>query len=237
MAYKTIKESFWTDPKVKKLSPYDKLLFIYLITNPHAHYSGIYYMPLILIEDETGLKMDAIKKGLTTLQDGGFVKFDKELNIIWIVKMAKHQIAHGNQKNITNGISKHLTTLHNSLLIKDYLKFYGDLDIDFTIPSGWDGYVMVMSSVTDSDSDSDSEKKRIIKETKVFRIPQLSEVESYCIERNNYVNAEKFHDFYTANGWRVGKNSMKDWKAAVRTWEKSDFTTKEDLTVNKIGRW
>ncbi len=50
-------------------------------------------------------------------------------------------------------------------------------------------------------------------------IPSLSEVESYCRERRNQVNPQRFMDFYTANGWRVGKNPMKDWKAAVRSWE------------------
>jgi hypothetical protein len=56
---------------------------------------------------------------------------------------------------------------------------------------------------------------------KRFTPPTLDEVKAYCIERNNNVDAERFIDYYTSNGWKVGKNSMKDWKAAVRTWEKS----------------
>ena len=57
-----------------------------------------------------------------------------------------------------------------------------------------------------------------------FTPPTLDEVKAYCEERGNRVNAERFIDYYTSNGWKVGKNSMKDWKAAVRTWEKSDDT-------------
>ena len=49
--------------------------------------------------------------------------------------------------------------------------------------------------------------------------PSLEEIESYCRERGNSVNAQRFLDFYTANGWRIGKVLMKDWKAAVRSWE------------------
>ena len=49
--------------------------------------------------------------------------------------------------------------------------------------------------------------------------PSLGEIESYCRERGNSVNAQRFLDFYTANGWRIGKVPMKDWKAAVRSWE------------------
>ena len=52
-----------------------------------------------------------------------------------------------------------------------------------------------------------------------FAPPTLSEVQAYCKERNNNVNAETFVNFYQSKDWYVGKNKMKDWKAAVRTWE------------------
>lgn len=44
----------------------------------------------------------------------------------------------------------------------------------------------------------------------------------YCEERHNDVDPEAFIAFYESNGWKVGKNSMKDWRAAVRTWEKRE---------------
>ena len=55
-----------------------------------------------------------------------------------------------------------------------------------------------------------------------FIKPTVDEVKAYCEERKNNVDAERFVDYYTANGWRVGKGPMKDWKAAVRTWEKGE---------------
>ena len=60
---------------------------------------------------------------------------------------------------------------------------------------------------------------------KRFTPPTLEEVTAYCIERNNNVDAQHFIDYYTSNGWLVGKNKMKDWKAAVRTWERNDFNS------------
>ncbi len=54
-----------------------------------------------------------------------------------------------------------------------------------------------------------------------FVIPTLKQVAAYCRERNNTIDAVHFMDHYKSNGWKVGKNSMKDWKAAVRTWEKN----------------
>lgn len=53
-----------------------------------------------------------------------------------------------------------------------------------------------------------------------FTPPTPEEVRQYCNERRNNVNPEQFCDFYTAKGWKVGNNPMKDWKAAVRTWER-----------------
>lgn len=55
-----------------------------------------------------------------------------------------------------------------------------------------------------------------------FKPPTVGEVQAYCTERNNGVNAETFVNFYESKGWMVGKNRMKDWKAAVRTWEKNN---------------
>ena len=58
--------------------------------------------------------------------------------------------------------------------------------------------------------------------SKRFVPPTVEEIKEYCLERNNDVDANKFFDFYEAKGWMVGKNKMKDWKAAVRTWEKGN---------------
>ena len=52
-----------------------------------------------------------------------------------------------------------------------------------------------------------------------FRKPTLEEVQAYCLERQNGLDAQRFIDYYESNGWKVGRNSMKDWKAAIRTWE------------------
>lgn len=56
---------------------------------------------------------------------------------------------------------------------------------------------------------------------KKFIPPTLEEVRAYCEERKNKINPEQFIDFYTAKNWMIGKNKMKDWKAAIRTWERN----------------
>ena len=60
-----------------------------------------------------------------------------------------------------------------------------------------------------------------------FSPPTVEEVAEYCLERANGINAQRFVDFYTAKGWKIGKEKMHDWKAAVRTWERSEHIDEE----------
>ena len=59
---------------------------------------------------------------------------------------------------------------------------------------------------------------------KRFVPPTVDEVRDYCQERGNSVDPQRFVDYYSSNGWMVGKSKMKDWKAAVRTWEQREKT-------------
>ena len=75
----------------------------------------------------------------------------------------------------------------------------------------------------EEDKEIDIEEENIIRaKTTKFIPPTVEEVADYCFERANRVDAEQFVDFYSAKGWMLGKNKMKDWKAAVRTWERKD---------------
>ena len=55
-----------------------------------------------------------------------------------------------------------------------------------------------------------------------FQKPSLDEIRQYCISRGNNVDPEQFFNFYESKGWIIGKSPMKDWRAAVRTWEKRE---------------
>lgn len=82
-------------------------------------------------------------------------------------------------------------------------------------------------NATDKDIDIDKDKEKDINNSKPssrFTPPTLEDVGAYCLERKNNVDPERFIDYYTSNGWLVGKTKMKDWKAAVRTWEKNGYS-------------
>lgn len=68
---------------------------------------------------------------------------------------------------------------------------------------------------------------------KNFKKPTLDEVQQYCSERKNDISAEKFIDYYESNGWKVGRNSMKDWKATVRNWEKNQQEKQNNVKTYK----
>ena len=75
--------------------------------------------------------------------------------------------------------------------------------------------------------DTNKKNRRRIKNNKegnlktIFKKPTLEQVTDYCKERNNDICPQTFIDFYESKGWMIGKNKMKDWQAAVRTWEKT----------------
>lgn len=85
------------------------------------------------------------------------------------------------------------------------------------------------------------DKERVVEEggqaathtpQKRFVKPTLEEVTAYCQERKNNVNPQRFIDFYTSKGWKVGRELMKDWKACVRTWEQDDKKPMGKTTVS-----
>ena len=91
----------------------------------------------------------------------------------------------------------------------------------------------------DIDLDKDIDKDCIVKADKPpkhtrFAPPSVEEVLSYCQERRNQIDPEKFVDFYTSKGWKVGSQPMKDWRAAVRNWEKTDVYKRQKETSGNI---
>jgi len=129
--YRTIDAKFWTDPKVRQLSTTNKLLFLYFITSPHAHFSGLYYMPNTTISHETGIRLADIAKGLDTLSGAGIVMSDTLSELIWVVNMFEYQ---SHSIKLLSNIEKHIKDLHNSPLVGGFLERYAELEIPYRPP-------------------------------------------------------------------------------------------------------
>lgn len=119
--YRTVESSFWSDPKVRALSPQAKLLFLYLITNDRSHVSGIYYLPKASISHETGYPINTLSKVVSELIASRTIAVDEERDVFWVKKMFRYQ---GRGKKNNASAYKQLTTLHNSPLIKEFCKAY-----------------------------------------------------------------------------------------------------------------
>jgi hypothetical protein len=90
----------------------------------------------------------------------------------------------------------------------------------------------------DKEKPSNEGKKKVAQtDRRVFRRPSVEEVDAYCRERGNSVNAQSFVDFYESKGWVVGKSPMKDWKAAVRTWEQKEGRGRRKEISLGQGEW
>ena len=81
------------------------------------------------------------------------------------------------------------------------------------------------------EKEKEIEKVKVKDNNKIFKPPTVEDIRAYCAERGNRVDPQSFVDFYESKGWMIGKNKMKDWKAAVRTWERSETKTRQEGTA------
>ena len=148
-------------------------------------------------------------KLLGELELNGFIKrYSAEgVNVIWIESFLKNQNPHHTEKD------SELPVFNGEVTVKER-------EINGTTPAD---SLFIDSPTTESPI---TEEEPAAKATAPrFKPPSLEEVEEYCLQRKRGISAQKWMDYYTANGWRVGKVPMKDWKAAVRTWENTEYAT------------
>lgn len=94
--YATITPTFWTGEtgrKIRLLGSEAQVVALYLMTCPSSNMIGLYYLPIILISHETGLSAEGSSKALASLSEAGFCAYDHESEMVWVIEMAKHQIA------------------------------------------------------------------------------------------------------------------------------------------------
>ena len=117
------------------------------------------------------------------------------------------------------------TTHGTTITLINYDKYQGYGTTDCTTDCTTDVQPMYINNNDNNDNnvkEKENKKKSGGKPHRSFIPPTIEEVETYCKERNNGVDARAFVDYYTSVNWMIGKSKMKDWKAAVRTWERRD---------------
>ena len=122
--YRTIDGRFWTDTKLRKLGLEARYLLLYLITNPHTHVSGLYYLPDGAAMEETGLAKPKLNTLYDTLSKAGICSFDRTLSLIWVRNMLRYQ---GKGEKVHRGAVRHAESLHNCKLLQDFWQYYPEL--------------------------------------------------------------------------------------------------------------
>lgn len=204
MPNRILKESIRTSRKVNSLSDFDYRVWSYLITYVDDFGRGSADPELlkgIVFPRRKGVTEAQIKKAIDNLASAGMVilyEVDEE-SYLYFPNWSKHQQIRAKKSKYPE------PSIICNQMISD----------DCNSPRNRESY---------SNTESESESNTIGEHSTAsrFKPPSVQEVSDYCEERKNRVDPQRFVDYYTANGWKVGKNPMRDWKAAVRTWEKND---------------
>lgn len=127
-----------------------------------------------------------------------------------------------NRLKSTNEITIASTNKFSVITIVNYGKFQdvSEMPTSTLTSNLTSGQPATNQQLTTNEQEEQSNKG--IKPRKRFTPPSVDEVVAYCRERRNAVDAKRFVDFYASKGWKVGNAGMKDWRAAVRNWERSD---------------
>lgn len=119
----------------------------------------------------------------------------------------------------TNELTIKSTNKFSLITIVNYRKFQ---DVQSDIDQQNDQQVDQRPTSNRPQLNKDNKEQQGVKTRKRFTPPTVEDVEAYCRERGNTVDAQRFVDFYASKGWRIGNAGMKDWHAAVRNWERRD---------------
>lgn len=120
--------------------------------------------------------------------------------------------------------------------VKNYCEYQqSDLQNDRQATDKRHSNDMLTTTIEEYKEGKNNKKEDTNVSKKKFVPPTVEEVRAYCQERGNKVDPQAFVDHYTSNGWMVGKNKMKSWKAAVGTWERSSWQSREAPAQKKYN--
>lgn len=236
-----VSTGFWEDKKVTdEFSVEDRYFMLYLLTNPHTTQLGIYELSISTMSNETGYNRDVVKVLLDRFQNKyDVIRYSFVTGEIAIKNYLKHSIIKGG-KPVYDCLLKEAKMVDDRSLLSYIYNSLSNKQIDNITVIDFLNYIEkeISNKEINNNNDNDNDNERIVDESsKRFIPPTVDMVSEYCLERNNSVDPEEFVDFYTSKGWLIGKNKMKDWKAAVRTWERSSKTKKQETNSNVFDEW
>lgn len=224
--FKQVQTSYWKDPFIEKLTPEEKFFYLYLLTNQKTSACGVFEITKKYISYDTGYNSETIEKLINRFIEYQKIDYDENTNELIILNYVKHIST--SSPTTKTCINSELKSVKNQNFV-NHVKT--SMDIDYTMPPICPLDTPSIPQGVDIDIDIDIDNRYRdrdrVKKRNIFKAPIITEIELYIQAQKYSIDPEHFLDYYTQIGWTVGKNRtpMKDWKAAVRLWEKRNKGT------------
>lgn len=208
--FRKIHTSFWSDPFIQDLDNDHRLFYLYLLTNDKTKQCGIYEISKKQISFELGMTIEKVTKMLSFFIRSGKILYSEQTKEVALKNWLKFNGS--TSPKVVSCIKSELCNVKDRVLIE---------------------YVNNMYIPSQEEQEQEQEEEQEKNKKKLFVKPTFDEVRTYMGELKMNDIADRFISYYDSNGWRVGKNPMKDWKAAVRTWKASN-QEKQQTTSESI---
>lgn len=226
---RVVDTGIWCDEKVMEFSAEDKYFWLFLLTNEYTTQLGIYYLPIKKAAFDMGYSEETIKVLLERFTNRyDMIDYSEESGEVWIKNYLIYSIVKGG-KPVYDCLVKDSKSVKNKDFLYKLRDHLSNKDIDN------DTVINFIEYLNNNDNDneryvneSSTNRQRIVKPENQIP-PTLEMVKAYCVERKNGINPQRFIDFYESKGWLVGKTKMKNWQAAVRTWEQKENPKEQNI--------
>lgn len=216
--YRSVNVGFWTDTKVlDEFTPEDKYFYLYLFTNPHTNLAGCYEISIKQVVTETGYSRETVENLIKRfIEVHDVIRYEPKTKEILILKWGKHNWTTSDKYRKALGKQIKAVKCSNFKAFLTSL-FEGNEDID-TVSIGYQYPMDTTITNTITNTISNTNKKSSKKPAEKIP-PAIDDVRAYIQEKGYNVDADRFMDYYEAQGWKLSNgNKMKNWQAAVRNW-------------------
>jgi hypothetical protein len=203
--FRKIHTSFWSDPFIQDLDNDHRLFYLYLLTNERTKQCGIYEISKKQMAFELGYTIDRVSKLLAYFIKTGKILYSDITKEVALKNWLKYNGS--TSPKVASCIKSELCLVKDRVLIE---------------------YVNGMYTASQEEEEQEEEQEQ----EKRFQKPTIEDVKTYMKELGMNDISERWMSHYESNGWLVGKNKMKDWKASVRTWKLNNLQT-EEIKTNK----
>lgn len=233
--YRPVLCSFWTDPDTEEWKANERLVYLFLCTNKEVGESGIYQLSQKYISERTNISIDKIKEIIITLSST-YNKITYDNNTYFVHGFMKRNFK-GNPALLEKSIIKDFEKSPSIPCWTRFCEIYKNHFMSNKIKGIINSFQSVSKHLNDNDNEYDNrnDNESLIQEgmqgekppgpekpqSKIIP-PKREWVKKYCEDRENGIDPDSFFDHYETRGWipKGATKQMKDWQAAIRTWEK-----------------